>query len=83
MIMRKKSSKIVKAAIKEDWDGKLDFSNTASDINRMVGSLQNRIEVNMVGRACHEALMDLNSYYKVISPTFEICSNTNHLPRSL
>ena len=33
----------------------------------MISALQGRVEVNMVDRACSEALTDLNAYYKVTS----------------
>lgn len=34
-------------------------------MNRMILALQKRVEVNMVDRACSEALTDLSAYYKV------------------
>lgn len=45
-----------------------------SSVDKLAGLLQNNIEVNMVDRACSEALVDLNAYYKVIHPTSGIIS---------
>lgn len=45
-----------------------------SSVDKLVGLLHNNIEVNMVGRACSEALVDLNAYYKVIHPTSGLIS---------
>jgi hypothetical protein len=46
-------------------------SLSASDITGLVDSLQTGIKVNMLDRACSEALTDLNAYYKVSYPDFE------------
>jgi hypothetical protein len=54
---------------------------TQVDISRLVDSLQTRIEINMVDRACSEALIDLDAYYKVSPPTFEIYHYTDISPR--
>lgn len=51
-------------------------SVSASDNNGLVDSLQTGLEVNMVDRACSEALVDLNAYYKVsILPIFSDWGN--------
>lgn len=46
-------------------DGNVHSGNLSSKIERMSLALQNRVQVNMVDRACSEALTDLNAYYKV------------------
>ncbi|KAJ5110792.1 Dynamin [Penicillium argentinense] len=60
----------VKKAAESDWGGNVYFSNTPHEMNRMILALQKRVEVNMVDRACSEALTDLNAYYKVAMKTF-------------
>lgn len=45
-----------------------------SSVDKLVSLFQNNIEVNMVDRACSEALVDLNAYYKVIHPISEMIS---------
>jgi hypothetical protein len=52
-------------AIQNEWGGIFKFSNSLGEMNRMISALQERVEVNMVDRACSEALTDLNAYYKV------------------
>jgi hypothetical protein len=54
----------VKKATESDWGGSVHFINT-HEMNRMILALQKCVEVNMVDRACSEALTDLNVYYKV------------------
>lgn len=49
---------------------------------RLVSWLQDPKEVNMVDRACSEALTDLNAYYKVIQPHSDIGNHTKHSFRS-
>ncbi|KAJ5640301.1 Dynamin [Penicillium longicatenatum] len=56
----------VRKAAESDWGGNVHFSNNTHEMNRMILALQKRVEVNMVDRACSEALTDLNAYYKVI-----------------
>lgn len=55
----------VKRATESDWGGILHFSDSLHEMNRMMSSLQKRVEVNMVESACSEVLTDLNAYYKV------------------
>jgi len=55
----------VKEATESDWGGNVHFSNYPSEMERMIVALQNRVQVNMVDRACSEALTDLHAYYKV------------------
>ena len=53
-------------AINEDWNGRFHVSNSPIEINRLVASLQNHgVIVDMEERACHEAEIDLDAYYKV------------------
>lgn len=52
-------------ATQNEWGGRFHFTNSSDEMNRMVIALQERVEVNMVDRACYEALTDLNAYYKV------------------
>ena len=52
--------------INEDWNGRFHVNNSSFDISRLVASLQNRgVIVDMEERACHEAEIDLDAYYKV------------------
>ncbi|KAJ5143353.1 Dynamin [Penicillium bovifimosum] len=60
----------VKRAAESDWGGSVHFSNSPYEMDRMISSLQKRVEVNMVERACSEVLTDLNAYYKVAMKTF-------------
>ncbi|KAJ5367956.1 Dynamin [Penicillium cataractarum] len=60
----------VKNAIQPTYHGRSNSAGTQVDISRLVDSLQARIEVNMVDRACSEALIDLDAYYKVAMKTF-------------
>lgn len=57
----------VNHALHEDWGGRFHFTNSPDEVHRMISALQGRVEVNMVDRACSEALTDLNAYYKVTS----------------
>jgi hypothetical protein len=52
-------------AMRKEWGGTFHFSNSPEEMNRMVVALQERVDVNMVDRACSEAQTDLNAYYKV------------------
>jgi hypothetical protein len=61
----------VRNAVQPFHSHRSNFTGTSSDITRLVDSLQTRIEVNMVARACSEALIDLNAYYKVSYLDFE------------
>lgn len=63
---KERIKKSVDNAIRKDWGGTFHFSNSQCEMDRMVSALQERVEVNMVDRACSEALTDLNAYYKVI-----------------
>ena len=49
----------------QDWNGKLHVSNNDVDPARLLESLQKRINVDMDGQACAEALAGLKAYYKV------------------
>ncbi|OOQ82873.1 dynamin GTPase [Penicillium brasilianum] len=62
--------KAVKNAILPSYYRSSNSTGFQVDINRLVDSLQARIEVNMVDRACSEALIDLDAYYKVAMKTF-------------
>jgi hypothetical protein len=58
-------------AITEDWNGRFHVSNSSDEISRLVASLQNHhIIVDMEERACYEAQIDLDAYYKVAMKTF-------------
>lgn len=70
----------VKNVINPDSYGRSNLS--AYDVSRLIGSLQNRVEVNMVDRSCSEALIDLNAYYKVTQPRSDIANQTHHPFRS-
>lgn len=52
-------------AMLRNWDGKFHFTNSSDEFKKMVAALQQNIELDMVDRACSEALTDLNAYYKV------------------
>jgi hypothetical protein len=55
-------------AINEDWNGRFHVSNSSDEISRLVASLQNHhIIVDMEERACYEAQIDLDAYYKLRS----------------
>lgn len=52
--------------INEDWNGQFHVNNSSVDISRLVASLQNHgVIVDMEARACNEAEIDLDAYYKV------------------
>ena len=52
--------------INEDWNGRFHVNNSSDEISRLVASLQNHgVIVDMEERACHEAQIDLDAYYKV------------------
>lgn len=56
-------------AITQDWNGRFHVNNSPDEISRLVTSLQNHhIIVDMEERACYEAEMDLDAYYKVCFP---------------
>jgi hypothetical protein len=57
--------KSVDNATQMDWGGRFHFNNSPDDLNRLISTLQARVEVNMVDQACSEALTDLNAYYNV------------------
>ncbi|GFF76201.1 hypothetical protein CNMCM6936_003813 [Aspergillus lentulus] len=58
-------------AITEDWNGRFHVSNSSDEIGRLVASLQSHhIIVDMEERACCEAQIDLEAYYKVAMKTF-------------
>ncbi|GFF56498.1 interferon-induced GTP-binding protein Mx1 [Aspergillus udagawae] len=58
-------------AINEDWNGRFHVSNSSDEISRLVASLQNHgVIVDMEERACYEAHIDLDAYYKVAMKTF-------------
>ncbi|GFF25411.1 interferon-induced GTP-binding protein Mx1 [Aspergillus udagawae] len=58
-------------AINEDWNGRFHVSNSSDEISRLVASLQNHgVIVDMEDRACYEAQIDLDAYYKVAMKTF-------------
>lgn len=60
----------LKNAIDQDWNGRFHVSNSADEIGRLVASLQNHgVIVDMEERACDEAQIDLDAYYKVRKPT--------------
>lgn len=52
--------------INEDFNGRFHVSNSSDEISRLVASLQNHgVIVDMEERACYEAQIDLDAYYKV------------------
>jgi len=55
----------VREAVTEDFNRKFHVSNTPIDGEKLLGSLQKRVVVNMDAQACTEALDGLNAYYKV------------------
>ncbi|GMG17142.1 unnamed protein product [Aspergillus oryzae] len=56
-------------AINKDWNGRFHVSNSSDEISRLVASLQNHgVIVDMEERACYEAQIDLDAYYKVRVP---------------
>ncbi|KAF4253645.1 hypothetical protein KXX13_006461 [Aspergillus fumigatus] len=58
-------------AITQDWNSRFHVNNSPDEISRLVTSLQNHhIIVDMEERACYEAEMDLDAYYKVARKTF-------------
>lgn len=53
-------------AINQDWHGRFHVSNCSEEISRLVASLQNHgVIPDMEERACYEAQIDLDAYYKV------------------
>jgi hypothetical protein len=50
-----------------EWNGKIHISNNTVDAERLIGSLQRRIIIDMDEQACSEALAGLQAYYKVSS----------------
>ncbi|PGH37001.1 hypothetical protein GX50_00237 [[Emmonsia] crescens] len=69
-----------------DW-GKFHVSNTPSDMDRLMSSLQGHIYVDMNQQACEEAKAGLDAYYKVAMKTFvdNVCRQVieRHLVRNL
>ncbi|KAK9578591.1 hypothetical protein V6Z92_009264 [Aspergillus fumigatus] len=58
-------------AINEDWNGRFHVNNSSDEISQLVASLQDHhIIVDMEERACYEAQIDLDAYYKVAMKTF-------------
>lgn len=52
-------------AINEDWNGRFHVNNSSIEISRLMTSLQNHgVIVDMEVRACYEAEIDLDAYYK-------------------
>jgi hypothetical protein len=63
-------------AIDEDWNGRFHVSNSSDEISRLVTSLQNHgVIVDMEERACYEAQIDLDAYYKVRVPSPEMTTH--------
>jgi polysaccharide deacetylase 2 family uncharacterized protein YibQ len=63
--LKKSIHQAMRGVINDDFNGKLHVSNTLSDMDKLLASLQRRVIVNMDDQACAEALAGLNSYYKV------------------
>ena len=57
--------KAMDEAKQEDWNGRFHISNTQVDAEKLLTSLQNRINIDMNNQACAEALAGLDAYYKV------------------
>lgn len=57
--------KAMKETTQYEWNGKLHVSNNTVDGQKLLASLQQRINVDMEAQACEEALSSLNAYYKV------------------
>jgi hypothetical protein len=59
----------VEGAIKEtassDYFGKLHVSNSPSELERFLGAMKRKINVDMDEQACTEALAGLDAYYNV------------------
>lgn len=60
--------KAMKETTEFEWNGKLHINNNTVDGEKLLASLQRRINVDMDVQACEEALAGLNAYYKVRHP---------------
>ena len=49
----------------QDWNGKFHVENTPLQLEKLLGSLEKWVIVNMDDQACAEALGALEAYYKV------------------
>jgi hypothetical protein len=63
--LKKMLRKAMNDSAAQDWNGKLHVSNNNFDANKLLSSLQSRINVDMDAQACAEALSGLYAYYKV------------------
>lgn len=63
--LRNSIEKAMREATDHEWNGKLHISNNTVDGQKLLASLQRRINVDMDLQACEEALAGLNAYYKV------------------
>jgi hypothetical protein len=63
--LKKMLRKAMNDSATQDWNGKLHVSNNNFDANKLLSSLQSRINVDMDAQACAEALSGLYAYYKV------------------
>ncbi|KAL1305821.1 hypothetical protein AAFC00_003983 [Neodothiora populina] len=79
--------KAMKETTETDWNGKLHVSNNTVDGQKLLASLQHRINVDMDVQACEEALAGLDAYYKVALKTYvdNVCKQVieRHLLRGL
>lgn len=59
--------KAVENAVSAERDvhGKLHVSNVHVDIQKFIAAIGSRITVDMDEQACHEAITELDAYYKV------------------
>ncbi|KAF3066704.1 Interferon-induced GTP-binding protein Mx1 [Trichoderma lentiforme] len=64
--------KAVENAVSAERDnhGKLHVSNVQVDIQKFIAAIGSRITVDMDEQACHEAITELDAYYKVTMKTF-------------
>ncbi|KAL7942892.1 P-loop containing nucleoside triphosphate hydrolase protein [Trichoderma barbatum] len=64
--------KAVQKAVSAERDvhGKLHISNVQVDIQKFIAAIGSRITVDMDEQACHEAINELDAYYKVARKTF-------------
>ncbi|KAJ4856509.1 dynamin central region domain-containing protein [Trichoderma breve] len=64
--------KAVENAVSAERDvhGKLHVSNVHVDIQKFIAAVGSRITVDMDEQACHEAITELDAYYKVTMKTF-------------
>jgi hypothetical protein len=63
--LRKSIQKVMRGVIDDDFHGKLHVSNTITDVDKLLASLERKVIVDMDDQACTEALASLNAYYKV------------------